>query len=366
MGIPIPALCGMRRGRHRLFFILLLAGLSVCSCGTDPSFIATETGQAETESGQAYEKTTVQDERSAYWEAEHGILTASENQTLSKGAGEVILSYMERCYQAAADFNRMEIGDLFTEDAGANAALNQIAWEYLIGIRSMQRSNLRLADYHYKLTVEAHAEGRKNGLTVRATEDSIQHFAQHPEVASELFKISHVFILERQEDVWKIKGHLQGDGIYQNILGKYWDEDIESFLLRQENGEMPDDTESFQNRKEELLKAAREQKSFREQRNGEPVDLPSVQHSYNRDAATAYAEQWVGRRNDVWDDFTGYGGNCQNFVSQCLYAGGIPRDISGMERWSWKKSGTPEAALPDAPYYTGEAGDVIQMGLGER
>lgn len=45
---------------------------------------------------------------------------------------------------------------------------------------------------------------------------------------------------------------------------------------------------------------------------------------YDPASATAYARQWGGsRRNPAYNDYTGSGGDCMNFVSQCLRAGGL-------------------------------------------
>lgn len=46
------------------------------------------------------------------------------------------------------------------------------------------------------------------------------------------------------------------------------------------------------------------------------IDLP-----YDRQRAVEYAKRWALSRNPLFTDFTGIGGNCTNFVSQCLYAG---------------------------------------------
>jgi hypothetical protein len=42
---------------------------------------------------------------------------------------------------------------------------------------------------------------------------------------------------------------------------------------------------------------------------------------YNRSRAVEYAKRWALSRNPLFIDFTGQGGNCTNFVSQCLFAG---------------------------------------------
>lgn len=42
---------------------------------------------------------------------------------------------------------------------------------------------------------------------------------------------------------------------------------------------------------------------------------------YNRELALEYAEKWAFSRNPAFYDFEDLGGDCTNFVSQCIYAG---------------------------------------------
>lgn len=42
---------------------------------------------------------------------------------------------------------------------------------------------------------------------------------------------------------------------------------------------------------------------------------------YNRDSAISYAKKWALSRNPRYYNFDPVGGDCTNFVSQCLYAG---------------------------------------------
>lgn len=42
---------------------------------------------------------------------------------------------------------------------------------------------------------------------------------------------------------------------------------------------------------------------------------------YNRDRAVEYARRWALSRNPLFIDFTGRGGDCTSFVSQCVFAG---------------------------------------------
>ena len=42
---------------------------------------------------------------------------------------------------------------------------------------------------------------------------------------------------------------------------------------------------------------------------------------YNREAAVAYAHRWAYFRNPAYFDYSGIGGDCTNFASQCVFAG---------------------------------------------
>ncbi|MBR2499168.1 MAG: amidase domain-containing protein [Clostridia bacterium] len=42
---------------------------------------------------------------------------------------------------------------------------------------------------------------------------------------------------------------------------------------------------------------------------------------YNRDSAVNYAKTWAYNRNPIYYNFNNLGGDCTNFVSQCVYSG---------------------------------------------
>ena len=108
---------------------------------------------------------------------------------------------------------------------------------------------------------------------------------------------------------------------------------------------------------------------------------------YLRERAVEYARRWALDRNPLFIDFTGIGGNCTNFISQCVLAGSCTMNytpdfgwyyISAQNRapaWSGVDffydfmTGVPEFASQNGgvgPYATEvgqeavEVGDVIQ------
>ena len=59
---------------------------------------------------------------------------------------------------------------------------------------------------------------------------------------------------------------------------------------------------------------------------------------YNREKAREYARRWALSRNPLYKDYELYGGDCTNFTSQCIFAGGIPMDTVGnneLSKWYW-------------------------------
>lgn len=54
---------------------------------------------------------------------------------------------------------------------------------------------------------------------------------------------------------------------------------------------------------------------------------------YQREQAVDYAHQWAFGRNPRYLNFTGIGGDCTNFISQCLLAGGAP--MNGTKTFGW-------------------------------
>ena len=60
---------------------------------------------------------------------------------------------------------------------------------------------------------------------------------------------------------------------------------------------------------------------------------------YARRDAVQYARRWALSRNRDYNDFTKGGGDCMNFVSQCLYAGGLPFKNNGFE-WHGLRGGS--------------------------
>ena len=57
---------------------------------------------------------------------------------------------------------------------------------------------------------------------------------------------------------------------------------------------------------------------------------------YNRQLAIEYAKKWALGRNDSYYNFDELGGDCTNFVSQCIYAGALQMNYTPIFGWYYK------------------------------
>ena len=110
-----------------------------------------------------------------------------------------------------------------------------------------------------------------------------------------------------------------------------------------------------------------------------------VMGSYQRDRARAYAARWALSRNRLFFDFEGIGGDCTNFVSQCVYAGSCRMNFTPVFGWYYLSPDDRAPAFTGVEYFrnflvgnegvgpfgrevTAEeilVGDVIQLGREE-
>ncbi|MCQ2413581.1 MAG: amidase domain-containing protein [Clostridia bacterium] len=106
---------------------------------------------------------------------------------------------------------------------------------------------------------------------------------------------------------------------------------------------------------------------------------------YGRENAVTYAKRWAFSQNPLFGDFREIGGNCTNFVSQCLYAGGCQMNFTPTFGWYYLTLDERTPSWSGVTYFynflmgnTGvgpfgslcnadelQIGDVIQLGKNE-
>lgn len=107
-----------------------------------------------------------------------------------------------------------------------------------------------------------------------------------------------------------------------------------------------------------------------------------VIRSYEREKALLYAERYAFSQNPIFGNFRGIGGNCTNFVSQCVYAGSCKMNYTTTFGWYYISLDDRAPAWTGVEYFYNfmvgnegvgpfgkeatrdecEVGDVIQLG----
>ena len=103
--------------------------------------------------------------------------------------------------------------------------------------------------------------------------------------------------------------------------------------------------------------------------------------SYNAGNAIAYAKKYCSNYNTAYNNYKGQGGDCANFVSQCLKAGGFNFDGCGgkdnkgmiincsnlrscLEQKGWKHStGVTNQFKAGYPFFIGNSHAMISVGV---
>ena len=76
-----------------------------------------------------------------------------------------------------------------------------------------------------------------------------------------------------------------------------------------------------------------------------------VVKEYNREHATTYARRWALDRNPLYFDYAGIGGNCTNFVSQCVYAGSCTMNYTPVFGWYYLSPAERTASWTGVRYF---------------
>ena len=285
---------------------------------------------------------------------------------MTVGQELLLLDFMDCYYQSIGQLRVIDPADLFAEPK--EVAYHKTIWHDLCVIRKLSPIDLTMTSYSYALRCESitPSEETEGDVDMVLRESNVTYFAGLNGIPSEQFGIKHTFTLRSfGGDRWRIVSHVSDDN-------PYYSADYDPITRQDKN--FPAITDYIEARR--ALP-----------REGLMVDA-SADHPYDRQAAREYMLAYVGRRNPGFMAYDDYGGNCMNFGSQVLLAGGIPMDTDGGYETGWYWFSQHSATLPwvnvgwfldyaaaerehglaavvNAPYFSGETGDIITMGVDE-
>lgn len=283
---------------------------------------------------------------------------------MSAGMEQILLDLVECYYRSVGGLAVQDCRALFSTKAEAD--WHKAVWYSLIEIRKASLIDLHLVDYRFTLYCSNLKWYGEEEVRLTVTEDAVMYFAATASVPSEQYGTIHTFTLKRTgQDSWLVAEHNSDDNPYYNF----------SY----------DKAKGCDKRLSEMLNRVYTRQATRSAA-GAAV-TKTWDHDYDRQAAYSYMQTYIERRNGKWKVYDDLGGNCQNFGSQVLLAGGIPMDREGDAQWYWKShsnqnyswinvgrfmdyakanTGYGLVSDPRANYYDGKTGDILIMGINDR
>ena len=283
--------------------------VSLAGCGQQQSADTTVAVQSEI----TEEDIKNTDTASAYINDEKGLLSEEEKQLFYDFA---------LCYaNTLKDMKPADFTPLFAHPDGEQSFLNQTAYTVLTTVRGMNDKDLSLEKAEVTYNIQAVTD-YENKAVVEITEDNVQKF-RHLGSDSYSSNFYHKFIIVNTEKGWKIESHLHEEDFFL-LAEEAWNDAVGTDL-----------TQRSENAVKLIVADAQENFALKTENLNEYTEITVVKE-YDRDKAVEYAKQWYNKRNTEYLEYDLYGGNCQNFASQCVHAGGMDMDIKGTYTTQWK------------------------------
>lgn len=300
-----------------------------------------------------------------------------------------IRDYLSTYFNALAQLEDANVIGYYKSDdstAALSSQIDQTALEFLIDVRRLQPTDLTMTAWRCGITYVSRSVDEEGLVTIEFLENNVQDFVCLQGESAESAGIAHTMIVDESNGEVQLVSHLRDEDGYLLVSDAY--DALENKTTPEADLDAIQ-TELLENAQAdvEALNAARDSFENRE-------SVKTAAQTYDREAAVAYANEWVDDdsiiRNDAWGLYDIYGGNCNNFISQCLYAGDIPMDLTGTQ-WKWysddlnnnggaygrtsswtgvddfftyaqENTGTGLVADTTLNTYAGEIGDVLQYG----
>lgn len=233
----------------------------------------------------------------------------------------VIEKYLNSYYESLVKLEVQDASNLFVDPSGVEAYLTNTATKLIVEHHKMQDNDMHLTEALYDIK---YYNIKKSGSTVTIDlkrDDSVQF--KFLDVKSKTYNMDNTFVLKEVNGEYKIESI--------RIIQDYYIMFTRSLDFNSSNLKTKIDNlynTYISNSKKELEK---NQKLVKEAGNFTTTKKFDV--AFDRTKAREYAIEYVTKRNPNYTAYDNYGGNCMNFASQAMFAGGIPMDYKGSAQW---------------------------------
>lgn len=274
--------------------------------------------------------------------------TPLEELGIDEGAAETIAEYFRIYYQSLGSCEAGDISSLYSFDTDYERRLAETMIDYQILIRRNMDIDLSFGECSVGLTFLEYLPSERTA-EVKLYVNHSEKYAFAGDIASYTSGVEHVFRLERAQTGWYIISHSEISGVYSLISEKF---DLickekrltlSTMTANQLSSVFSALNEQLVKENDEGLSLLYEQKSEYNSSKKSFEPKKTADNPYDANSAVEYSYEWAGKtdmkRNPAYPEYDNYGGNCNNFTSQCICAGGIPMDYRGDIYNQWKYYG---------------------------
>lgn len=240
----------------------------------------------------------------------------SQERLSDRNAIETVIDqYFQSRYEVRATMQTQDFNGTLADSRKAHEFRQAELDRQEIEIHQAKLFGLDYVEYKYFINIkEIQFNDEEGTATVTLEESHDVIFSSTQPIISKMYNLEHVILLTKTATGWQII-----NDTYMDYLNK----------ILSETGMT----------KEEVIEAL--DQSYAE--HGEKSNNPSEStystpillspSYYNQSGAVSYAHQYAYNYNPAYPNFNGQGGDCTNFVSQALYAGGINQTSQIWNGW---------------------------------
>lgn len=252
------------------------------------------------------------------------------NEVVDDKLQNKIIKYMDTYFKSMTTLKEIDMTNLFSNDSYEEAYINQTAISTLVNIRKLERNDMTILDAKYDI-IYKDIKKENNKITVTFLENDYLHFNFMKNIESKVYDIENTIVFNNNYEILSVR---KVQDFYVMITNKY--------ETGKSNKEAKKKLDEIKNKhiadyKKQIKILNAQNTKFK---NGKNKPIKKCDNKYDRKKALKYAKKYVINKNKDWMDYASIGGNCQNFASQVLYAGGIPMDTIGNSSLQWKNYGS--------------------------
>lgn len=231
-----------------------------------------------------------------------------------------IRDYLSTYFNALAQLEDASVIGYYKRDdstAALSSQIDQTALEFLIDVRRLQPTDLTMTAWRCGITYVSRSVDEEGLVTIEFLENNVQDFVCLQGESAESAGIAHTMIVDESNGEVQLISHLRDEDGYLLVSDAY--DALENKTTPEADLDAIQ-TELLENAQAdvEALNAARDSFENRE-------SVKTAAQTYDREAAVAYANEWVDDdsiiRNDAWGLYDIYSGNCNNFFPNvCMQA----------------------------------------------